>query len=502
MSYWQQRWSKLLAVRYCLPELIIIKMGKSIKGKFISGVVWSSISRFTVLGIQFLVTLILARKLSPGDFGTIGLLNVFLALSQILLDSGFGDAIIQKESRKQIDYSSVFYINIIVGIICYVILYATSPLLDKFYRIDSLHEYARILFLIIPINALGLIQKVQLRQDLEFYKMSIIEIVSALLSGILGVYMAYDGYGIYSIIAQMVSINILRTISVMLINKWMPSFVFSIQSIKPLFNFGINLTLTSLLTVIFNNIYTIIIGRCYDPKSVGYYNQADQYERLSANTITEIVMGVSFPTLVKFKDDIDRLREAYSKIIESVIFIVAPMMLYLFVISEDLFVFLLTDKWAPASPYFKILCIYGVTFPLHQINGNVLKVLGKGKQYFKIELLRRTLIIVSICITINISIIALIYGQIISMMIIIAVSMKLAGKYVNFPIKRQILDVLPYYINAIISAFFTFAIVHYYGQGRLYNIILSAITMVLSYLTIARIFRLKALNSIILMIRK
>lgn len=357
------------------------------------------------------------------------------------------------------------------------------------------------MFLIIPINALGLIQKIQLRQDLAFKKISVIEIVSALLSGVLGIYMAYNRYGIYSIIAQMVSVNVFRTILTILINRWVPSLVFSFQSIKPLFNFGINITLSSLITVIFNNIYTIIIGRCYDSESVGYYNQAEQYERLSANTITEIVMGVSFPTLVKFKDNINRLREAYSRIIENVVFIVAPLMLYLFVISEDLFVLLLTDKWLPASPYFKILCIYGATFPLHQINGNILKVLGKSKQFFYLELFRRGLIIVSIFFTIKISITAMLYGQIISMLIIIIVSMWLAGKYINYSVKNQIVDVLPYYISALLAAVIAYLVVHFFGGGRLYNIIISALSMAIIYFLVAGNLKLNALKSFVLVIK-
>lgn len=471
-------------------------MSNSIKRKFVSGVVWSSASRFSTLAIQFLVTLFLARKLTPDDFGTVGLLNVFLAISQILLDSGFGDALIQKESRKQVDYSTVFYINITIGIACYFALYVGSPLLDDFYRIENLHEYARILFLIIPINALGLIQKVQLRQNLAFAKISVIEITSALLSGIVGIYMAYYGFGIYAIIVQMLTVNVFRTVLTMVTNKWMPSFVFSISSVKSMFNFGLNLTLTSLLTVIFNNIYTIIIGRCYDPKNVGYYNQADQYERLSANTITDIVMGVSFPTLVHFKDDLNKLREAYSRIIEMVVFIVAPLMMYLFVVSDDLFIFLLTEKWAPASPYFKILCIYGTTFPLHQINGNILKVLGEGKKYFHLELLRRTLIVISIFLTINISIKALLYGQILSMLIIIVVSMTMVGRLISYTVLFQIKDVLPYYICGALSAIISYWIVTVFCGNHLFNLLVSSFTMVCTYILFTYLGHLNAVKTL------
>lgn len=472
-------------------------MAKSIRTQFLSGVAWSSISRFSSLGIQFLVTIVLARLLSPEDFGVIALLTVFIAIAQILLDSGFGDALIQRESKSSLEYSSVFYLNILIGVACYFLLYIVSPLLDTFYNINGLHKYARVLFLVIPINALGLIQRVQLRQSLSFKKLSIIEIFAALISGLIGICLAHFGFGVYSLIGQMFTINFLRTILTIIINRWHPTLEFSFVALKPLFKFGVNLTFTGLLTVIFNNIHTIIIGRYYSPKSVGYFNQARQYEQLSSNTITEIVMSVSYPTLVKLKSDIIRLREVYKKIIEMVVFLVVPLMCILFIVSDDLLVFLLSEKWLPSSIYFKILCVYGITFPLHQLNGNILKVKGESKRYLYIEIVRRLLLIISIVLTLKISIEAMLYGQILSMIIIIIISMYYSGKLINYRLITQFKDIIPYYIAGILS----FAVTLYFYQFLLFNplakIMISSLILMLIYILICRLFVLDALNNVL-----
>ena len=468
-------------------------MADSIRKQFISGVAWSTLSRFSSLGIQFVVTLILARLLDPSDFGVIGMLSIFMAVSQILLDSGFGDALIQKESKSDIEYSSVFYLNILIGVLCYSLLFLVSPLLDDFYHMENLHTYSRILFLVIPINAIGLIQRVQLRQELAFKKIAIIEISSALISGIVGVFLAYLQFGVYALICQMLIVNICRTSFTILFRRWHPSFVFSLNALKPLFSYGLNLTITGLLTVIFNNIHALLIGRFYNPQSVGYYNQAKQYEQLSSNTLTDIVMGVSFPTLVRFKDNEDKLKEFYKKIIELVVFLVVPLMCFLYVVSDQLLVLLLTEKWLPASVFFKILCIYGITFPLHQINGNVIKVKGESRKYLCIELFRRVLLLLSIIVTLNISIIAMLYGQIIAMFFVIIASMYVSGSLVKYRVIDQIIDILPYYIMGIISSAFAVIINDNVELHPVFNITMTLLLLIVVYLFLCFLFKRQSL---------
>lgn len=464
-------------------------MANSIRNQFVSGVAWSTLSRFSSLGIQFVVTLILARLLDPSDFGVIGMLSIFMAVSQILLDSGFGDALIQKESKSEIEYSSVFYINIIIGIFCYIILFIVSPLLDDFYHMDNLHIYSRILFLVIPINAIGLIQRVQLRQKLAFKKIAIIEISAALISGIVGVLLAYLEFGVYALICQMLIVNICRTSFTIFYRRWYPSLIFSLHALKPLFSYGINLTVSSLLTVIFNNIHALLIGRFYNPQSVGYYNQAKQYEQLSSNTLTDIVMGVSFPTLVKFKDNEEKLKEYYKRIIELVVFLVVPLMCFLYVVSDQLLVLLLTEKWLPASVFFKILCIYGITFPLHQINGNVIKVKGESRKYLYIELFRRALLLLSIIATLKISIEAMLYGQIIAMVFVIIASMYVSGSLVRYTVVGQILDILPYYVMGIVSSVCAVTILDSFELYPVINIIITLLFITGIYFYLCFLFK-------------
>lgn len=426
-------------------------MSKSVKNKFISGVIWSGASRYITLGIQFIITIFLARILSPSDYGIIGLLSVFSAVSLIIVDSGFGLALIQKGNASEVDYSSVFYFNILLGVLLYFILFFASPLIAQFYNNYELELFAKIIFLVIPISSIGMIQSVILRKEMLFKTISKVEIVSAFLSGIIGLTLAYNGFGIHSLLAQILSLNIIKVLLLLFYKRWHPLPVFSVNSIKILASFGCNMLASSLLTVLFNNIFTLIIGKTSTTSEVGNYNQAKKFEEISSDTITNVILSVSFPALINYKDDVDKLREAYSMVIKTTILIIAPLMLMLMLSSHELFQILLTDKWLGAVPYFKILCIYGLTFPLHQINSNIFKVLGKGRQYLYIEIFRRLLLTLSILITINYGVMEMLVGQIIVMIIVIIVNMYFSGKLINFRVKDQIKDVVPYYLMAILT---------------------------------------------------
>lgn len=474
----------------------------SLKNKFITGVFWSGIGRFSSLGIQFIVSIILARILGPYAYGIIGILTVFVAIAQIITDSGFGQALIQKGENSQIDYSSVFFLNLFIGIFLYGLLYIFAPYLDTFYQIKNLGEYARIIFLIIPINSIGLIPRTLMQKDLEFKKISIIELCSALFSGIIGILLAYFKFEIFALIAQMLTINILRTLLSILVKKWLPTLKFSILTIKKLFTYGVNLMLTSLLTVIFNNIHTLIIGKYYSAINVGYYNQAKQYEQITSNTVTDIVLSVSFPALVKFKGDLLALKLAYKKIIEMVIFLIAPLMIGLLSFSYELFEVILTEKWIAAVPYFNILCIYGSTFPLHQINSNIFKVLGESKTLLYLELFRRIVLILSIVLTISISIEALLYGQVISMLVVIVVSMYYSGRLIGYKIKDQLKDIYIYYVITVISVLLSYSFKCVFHMDSLFTIIYMIISIMSFYLIGCYIFKTQAINIFLSIIKE
>lgn len=419
-----------------------------IKKKFVSGVLWESVGRYSALGIQFVVTILIARVLSPADFGVVGLLTVFIALGSILLDSGFSQALIQKKEASEIDLSSVFFINMIVGIILYSVLFFISPYIASFYNLPDLTNYARVLFLIIPINSFGLIQNVIIQKELTFKKTATASVVSAVFSGVVGIGMAYSGFGVWALVAQQLVLHTSKTLLYIIQRRWMPILSISISSLKEMFGFSINMMFHSIVNVTMKNIYVLVIGKFYPMAQVGYYNQATKFEDISAGTISQIVLKVSFPALVQKRDEPTYLRAAYSKIFATTIYLVAPLMVFLMCIGEPLFRFLLTDKWLPAVPYFQILCVYGMVLPTLQISYNLYKLFRKGRLLLMIDSFRHLLVITSIFITIKSGIEYMLIGLVICTVTMAILNLYKSGALISLSLYDQLKSILPYYFTA------------------------------------------------------
>jgi len=422
-----------------------------IKRKLFTGVIWETIGQFLSLIIQFGVTIIIARVLLPDDFGVVGLLIVFVAIGNILLDSGFSQALIQKKEANNLDFSSVFYVNLFVGLCLYALFYVISPYIAQFYEIPELTRYARILFLIIPITSLGLIQNVLIQKQMEFRKTAIASLVAALVSGCLGIGLAYRGFGIMALVVQQITMYSVRTLMYFIQRRWLPKRYFSLKAVKEIFTFSMNLMFHSLINTVFKNIDTLIIGKYYATSEVGYYNQAKKFEEISASTITSIIVKVSFPALVQFKDDVEKVKMAYKKITAMTFFVVCPLMFLLICIAPPLFRILLTEKWMPAVPYFQLLCLYGLTLPIMQISYNIYKLYKKGKFLVRIDLIRHVLFLISILLTIKHGITTLLVGLFVVMFIMSFVNMYFSGKLINYSVKEQILQAFPYYATSFVA---------------------------------------------------
>lgn len=472
-----------------------------IKENLINGVLWSTIGRYSTLLIQLIVTIILARMLSPYEFGIIGLLDVFIAISYILTESGFGTALIQKKKITETEASSIFFVNLFISTTLYLFLYFLSPFISSFYGIDELTNYARILFLVIPINALASIQNVLLQNSMQFKKLSLISFIASLVSAFVGILLAYYNFGVWALVGMTLSVNISKTILLLVINRWIPRLIISFKALKPLFGFGINIMFTSLLICVFNNLYTLIIGKVYNTRDVGFYNQARRFQELSSNTITETILYVSFPVLVNFKDRKDELRENYKKIITITVFFVVGIMAILFLISDHLFPLLLSEKWSNIIPYVKILCIYGVLFPLHQINNNILKVLKKGKALLRLEIIRRIILIVAICVTIRQGIYTLLVGQIVAISLVIIINMGYSGRFIEYSLKNQIRDVYVYYLIALSCAILTYFITSNI-QNPYFNILGTILIFLSSYLGCNKLLKQPALIASLIIIKE
>jgi O-antigen/teichoic acid export membrane protein len=409
------------------------------------------LARYSSLLIQFLVIVVLARKLEPGDFGVIGLLTVFIAISNILVESGFNAALIRREHVSNEDLSSVMYFNCLFSLLLYFILFLASPYIATFYNIPELTGYARVVFLVIPINALSFVQTVILSRKLLFSQLSLIQVISAIVSAFVAIICAYNGCGIMSLVYHNLALHATSTALKMVFNRWIPSFSFSFKVIKELLPFSINLTITSLIKVIFQNIYTLIIGKVSTVHDVGLYNQGKRLEELSGNTIVDVVKGVAYPILSKYRDNTEMLKKAYSYIIRITVSVVAPLMLFFICASKEVIEIVYSEKWLDAVPYFKLLCLYGATLPLHLLNENVLKVVGDSKQILKIEIFRRVFLVIAIVSTIRIGVSAMLIGQIVATLPIIVISMRASGQYIGYSLSEQFRDVIWFYFSSAIA---------------------------------------------------
>jgi O-antigen/teichoic acid export membrane protein len=427
-------------------------MHDTIQKKAFKGVFWSAIERISSLGIQFLITIIIARALSPYDYGLVGMLSIFTALGTVILDSGFSQALIRKNDADQEDYSSVFFLNLLLGVVIYTCLYFSAPLIADFYNSPELTKIARLVFLVFPLNSLGLIQYTIVNKQVNFKRLAKVTVLSALLSGIIGVIMAYAGYGVWTLVVQSISIVAFKSLFLWVFNNWRPSLCFSIKSIKNIFNFSVNLLITDIITVLFNNIYTLIIGKVYPIAQVGYYNQSKLFVDTPSQTLTSIIQRVSYPILSTIQDNDEQLTAGYRKVVDLTMYLNFPLMFGLLAAGNNLFSLLLTDKWLPSVPYFQILCIYGAIFPLHSINVNILKVKAKGGLLLKLEIVRRLLLVVAIIFTLYHGVLYLLIGMVISAITSILINMYFCGKEINLSLYLQLKNISMCFLASIATA--------------------------------------------------
>lgn len=426
-------------------------MGKSLKQRLVSGVVWSAFDSFSGLAIQMICSLIVARLLTPADYGIVGMITVFSAIGLIIIDSGYGQALIRKQNASQVDFTSVFYLNILLSIFVYLVLYLFSPIIEEFYSIKGLSQVSRVLFLIIPINALGLIQNTILTKKVDFKTLGIISAISALISGVIGIVLAYKLRSVWAIVFQTIAMYGIRTFLLWVIPKWRPIRQFSLSSIKEMTPFASNLMFTGLLGTIVNNISPLLIGKIYSATQLGLFAQADRLQKLPSTTFTNIIQRVTFPVLVEVQDDNNRLSNAYLRLLSTAVFIIAPIMIYLILEARNIFLITLGEKWLTASYYFQILCITGILYPIHSLSINLLNIKGKSKLLFKLEALRKAFFLITIIAAINFDIVIFIWMQVVYGIIQLFVNLYFPGRKINMSLRKQFVSFIPELAIALIS---------------------------------------------------
>jgi teichuronic acid exporter len=417
--------------------------------KTTQGMLWSLAENLGLYVMQFVVSIILARLLLPEQFGLIGMLTLFMALAQSLLDSGFGSALIRKKDASQLDTCSVFYFNLVIGIGLTLLLWLTAPLIASFYSQPVLTPLTRFLSLNLLINSFRMVPSAVLTRRMDFKAMFKISLVAVIVSGGAGVGLAAAGYGVWSLAVQSVLDTLIRMFLMWRMSGWRPAKLFSLTSLKSMFAYGSRLLFSGLLDTFFNNIYQLFIGKVYSAADLGYYVRAQNIESVAVQPTGGALGRVMFPALASIQDDRVRMKQAYRKIITTSIYFHFPLMIGLLVVSGPLITLLMTPRWAPSVPYLQLFCLVGLPWPLHVLNLNILTVTGRSDLFLRLEVAKKVLVVVAIAATYPLGITALLYGQIATSLVSYVLNSYYSGKLVDYSMAQQVRDWLPYLLMSI-----------------------------------------------------
>lgn len=448
-------------------------MEDTLKYKTVKGVGWSFADNMANSGITFLVGLILARLLTPEEFGILGMITIFIVVSNTIIDSGFSSALIRKKDAVHIDYNTVFYFNLFISIFLYAILCFSAPLIGTFFHEPLLIPVTRVLGVVLVINSLSIIQRTLFIKKVDFKTQTKISFISSLSSGFAGITMAYCGCGIWSLVFQQIIRQFVATILFWIYNSWRPLWEFSYSSFKGLFNYGSKLLFSSLLDTLFNNIYYLIIGRCYSAYQLGQYSRAEQFNMISGNMIA-VIQKVSLPVLCSIQDDNESLKKAYKQLVKLSMSITFAFMLGLAAIAKPLIIVLIGDQWEDAIIYLQIICFSGMMTPLHGINLNLLQVKGLSNLFLKLEIYKKIIIIVPITIGVFYGVIPMLVVNVFISFLNFILNSMYSCKIINYSTLEQVIDILPSFFISL-SVALSIWFVNFLGLATLPTLFLQCI---------------------------
>ena len=469
-----------------------------LKRKTISGVFWSLGQQFSIKIVGFVITILLARILAPAEFGLIAMLSVFISVGHVLMDSGLTSSLIRTNGADQKDYSTVFFVNLTGSILIYFLLFFIAPLVAQFYRQEVLSAVLRVYGLIIILNAFFAVQNTILTKEMNFRKQTNIQIPSAIAGGLMGVILAKMGYGVWSLVWMNLFTALCSTLIHWMTSPWRPSWSINREKLKYHFGFGYKVALSSIIDSIHQNIYVLIIGKFYSVTALGYYSRAEAISQLPISNISFAINKVTYPMFSEIAGNNAQLKTVYRKIMQQVIFWNAPSLIFLSIIAEPLFRFLLTEKWLPAVPYFQILCIAGIMYPLHAYNLNILKVKGRSDLLLKLEVIKKTISLIGILSVIRFGIYGLLYFQLLFNFLGYYINSHYSGKLINYPTMKQVADLLPILGMAALTGLCCYFLDAYLA-GSLHlkdwsRMLLSGTFYALTYLFMSNLFRLTAIT--------
>ena len=418
------------------------------KDKAVNGVFWTSVERIGSQVLSLLVGIAVARILSPEDYGIIGMTAIFLAVASTLLDSGFGSALIQNQNRTETDYSTCFYFNIVVGLFWYVVLFLADPLIADFYRTPLLESVCRVLGLVFVFNSLTISQTARLTVEFRFRELCFVTLGTQLLTGIVGFIMAFKGYGVWALVFQQVGAAFLRVCLIEWITHWKPLPLFSKIAFCRMFSFGSKILCSGIINTVYDNIYTLVIGRVFSPVEVGFYNRGNQFAQLPSQSLLSVVMKVVYPLMAEVQDDSEKLCRAYQKFLRISVFILYPILIGLIVLAESFIYVLLGDKWLPCVPLMQILCFSYLFDPLTHINLNILYVRGRTDLVLKLELIKKPIALIILFGMLPFGLWWLCAGRALYSFIAYCFNCFYTGKFIRFGFRQQMYYSVPVIVKS------------------------------------------------------
>lgn len=471
-------------------------MGNILKSQTVKSFFWSAIERFSVQGIQFVLSIIIARLISPSDYGLIAMLNIFISLGQVFVDSGFSSALIQKKDRTDVDFSTVFYFNIAISILVYILLFISAPVISSFYSVPELEIITKWIGLGVIISAFSIVQRAELTIKLDFKTQAKTSLISVVVSGILGIYFAYSGFGAWALVIQNLSNNLLNTFFLWMFSSWKPKLIFSWRSFNVLFTFGSKLLFSALLHTLYINLYSLVIGKKYSTTDVGYYNRAYSIAQFPSVNIVGIISRVMYPIQCELQDEEEKLNSSFINYLRLSCFTIFPMMMLVSALSKPLVLFFLTDKWILAAELLSILSFAYMWYPVMVINNQMLNVKGRSDYFLKAEIIKKIVAVIILVITMPLGIHVLCWGVLLYNLFDVLIIIFFAKRVIRTSYIEQLGNILPFFLISLIMGVCVSISVLIFTTP-LYQLLLGLLVGLLSYTILGCLFHLKEFMIII-----
>ena len=425
---------------------------QSLRDRTVSGVGWSAADSFLGHGVTFIVGIVLARILTPAEYGLIGIVTIFTTILTGIVDSGFSNSLIRKKDVSNDDYNTMFYTNLVFSIVLFVLLFFSAPLIAHFFARSELVNLTRVMGLILIIQAFSLVQNTILTKRIDFKTKTKASVISAVVSGIIGIAMAYTGFGVWALVAQILSKQLFYSSCFWIFNKWLPSRRFNVESLKYMWGFGWKMMLSGLLANIWNQLYQVVVGKFYSPATLGQYTRSKEYAQIFSSNFTSIVRNVTFPALAEVQDDKVRMVDAYKRVIKMTMLVTTILMISMGAVAEPLIYCLIGSQWKEAATYLPFICVSLSFYPLHAINLNMLQVQGRSDIFLYLEIAKKIIAIGPICLGIFVSIYWMLIGSIINGIISFFLNSYYTGKKLGYSSWMQLRDILPFYGLSLVIA--------------------------------------------------